>query len=122
MSRVVTQDEALDWIIVEVSSFQLEKVDTFHPRIGVLLNLQPDHLDRHGDLAVYLQAKQRIFAEQQHGDFSIIGGDDLVCRDIARQLESQQVKLFGHKNDFHAHINESIISVKWKGSSVPIGA
>jgi UDP-N-acetylmuramoylalanine--D-glutamate ligase len=55
------------WIVCEVSSFQLEDVHTFRPRVGVLLNLEPDHLDRHGTFAAYRAAKLRVF-ENQHGD------------------------------------------------------
>jgi UDP-N-acetylmuramoylalanine--D-glutamate ligase len=72
LSRVVAQRERLDWIVVEVSSFQLEKVVTFHPRVGVLLNVQPDHLDRHGDLDSYRALKTRVFARMRSGDVGIV--------------------------------------------------
>jgi UDP-N-acetylmuramoylalanine--D-glutamate ligase len=55
------------WIVCELSSFQLEDIEQFRPRIGVLLNLEPDHLDRHGTFEAYRAAKLRIF-ENQHGD------------------------------------------------------
>ena len=53
--------------VVELSSFQLETIDHFRPRAAALLNISPDHLDRHGDLAGYLAAKQRIFLNQGGG-------------------------------------------------------
>jgi UDP-N-acetylmuramoylalanine--D-glutamate ligase len=59
------------WLVVECSSFQLEDVETFHPAGAALLNLAPDHLDRHGDEAAYRAAKLRIFAAQRPGDLAI---------------------------------------------------
>ena len=55
------------WSVLELSSFQLESVDTFHPKIAVLLNLTPDHLDRHGNLENYAAAKERMFAQPDRG-------------------------------------------------------
>ena len=68
--------QPLDLAILEVSSFQLESVESFRPRVGLLLNLSPDHLDRHGDLAGYHAAKARLFAAQREGDIAILNGDD----------------------------------------------
>ena len=59
--------EPLDVAVLEVSSFQLETIESFRPRVALLLNLTPDHLDRHGDLAGYLAAKARIFENQAAG-------------------------------------------------------
>jgi UDP-N-acetylmuramoylalanine--D-glutamate ligase len=61
-----------EWIVVEASSFQLEDVDTFRPRVAVLLNLEPDHLDRHGTFDVYAAAKLRVFENQQLGDVAVV--------------------------------------------------
>ncbi len=73
----------LDLAILEVSSFQLESVDEFRPRVSVLLNLSPDHFDRHRDLEGYQAAKARIFARQGPGDCAVLNGDDPVVRDMA---------------------------------------
>lgn len=62
--------------VVELSSFQLETVDRFRPRAAALLNLSPDHLDRHGDLAGYLAAKRRIFGRQEAGDVAVLNADE----------------------------------------------
>jgi UDP-N-acetylmuramoylalanine--D-glutamate ligase len=67
--------EALDAAVLEVSSFQLEAVDAFRPKAAVLLNVTPDHLDRHGDMAGYLAAKLRLFARQDAGDVAILSAD-----------------------------------------------
>lgn len=69
-------DEGSDALVVEVSSFQLLTVDRFHPVAAALLNLSPDHLDRHGDLAAYAAAKARIFARQGGDDVAVLNGDD----------------------------------------------
>jgi UDP-N-acetylmuramoylalanine--D-glutamate ligase len=60
------------WIVCELSSFQLEDIDSFRPRVAVLLNLTPDHLDRHGDLVAYRAAKLRIFENQQEDDVAVV--------------------------------------------------
>jgi len=68
-------DGAVDagaWVVVEVSSFQLEDVVTFRPRVAVLLNLEPDHLDRHGSFEAYRAAKLRVFENQRAGDVAVV--------------------------------------------------
>lgn len=60
------------WIVCELSSFQLEDVETLRPRIGVLLNLEPDHLDRHGSFATYAHAKLRMFERQTGEDVAVV--------------------------------------------------
>ncbi len=65
-----------DWGVVEISSFQLEWVETFRPRIALLLNMSEDHLDRYATFAEYCRAKQRIFAAQKSDDVAILNRDD----------------------------------------------
>jgi UDP-N-acetylmuramoylalanine--D-glutamate ligase len=60
------------WIVCELSSFQLEDVETLRPRVAVLLNLEPDHLDRHGTFDAYRDAKLRIFENQEPGDVAVV--------------------------------------------------
>jgi UDP-N-acetylmuramoylalanine--D-glutamate ligase len=79
--------------VVEVSSFQLETVDTFHPRVAVLLNVTPDHLDRYPDFDAYAAAKARIFARQGPSDFAVLNIDDPVVRRCAEGIAAQQVVL-----------------------------
>jgi UDP-N-acetylmuramoylalanine--D-glutamate ligase len=69
---VAMRSKSLDWAVVEVSSFQLECVREFHPRIGVILNIQPDHLDRHRTLENYRATKARIFARMEAADLGIV--------------------------------------------------
>jgi len=70
------------WIACELSSFQLEDIDTLRCRIGVLLNATPDHLDRHGTFEEYLRCKLRIFENQVPGDTAIVNGDDPALRGL----------------------------------------
>jgi UDP-N-acetylmuramoylalanine--D-glutamate ligase len=62
--------------VVEVSSFQLEQIDSFHPWISVMLNVSPDHLDRHPTIEAYESAKARIFENQEPGDWAVLNADD----------------------------------------------
>lgn len=82
--------------VLEISSFQLETVETFRPKIAVILNITPDHLDRHGDFATYAAAKARIFENQTSDDFAVLNADDKTCVEISRQVKSQ-VYWFGSK-------------------------
>jgi UDP-N-acetylmuramoylalanine--D-glutamate ligase len=65
-----------DAVVLELSSFQLEGCTTLRPRVGVLLNVSPDHLDRHPSMASYRAAKARIFAHQLADDFAVLNADD----------------------------------------------
>lgn len=69
---VAGRSASLDWVVVEVSSFQMEWPGAFRPRVGVLLNVQPDHLDRHGSLAHYRALKARLFANMGKGDSCVV--------------------------------------------------
>jgi UDP-N-acetylmuramoylalanine--D-glutamate ligase len=81
--------EPLDAAVLEVSSFQLESVSRFHPRVAVMLNLSEDHLDRHGSLEAYAHAKARIFENQTAEDLAILGADDLGLRDFADRTRAR---------------------------------
>lgn len=75
ISRVALTSEGTT-TVVELSSFQLELIETFHPDIAVLLNLTPDHLDRHKTMEAYAAAKARIFEKQTESDFAVLNADD----------------------------------------------
>jgi UDP-N-acetylmuramoylalanine--D-glutamate ligase len=77
------------WTVLEVSSFQLETVVEFRPRIAVILNITPDHLDRHKTLANYIAAKARIFENQQASDFTVLNADDLTTAELADRTRGQ---------------------------------
>jgi UDP-N-acetylmuramoylalanine--D-glutamate ligase len=71
------------WVVLELSSFQLESIDRPRPRIGVVLNITPDHLDRHGSFEHYLDAKARILEFQGPEDHAVLNGADPACRRLA---------------------------------------
>ena len=76
-------------IVLEVSSFQLETIRTFRPKVAVVLNVTPDHLDRHGTFAAYVNAKARIFENQQADDFAVLNADDPTCVELANRTRAQ---------------------------------
>jgi UDP-N-acetylmuramoylalanine--D-glutamate ligase len=76
-----------DWIVCELSSFQLEDVDLLRPRIAVLLNLEPDHLDRHPSFAAYRDAKLRIFVRQGPEDVAVVPRGFEAVAGNARRME-----------------------------------
>ncbi|HET9270581.1 MAG TPA: UDP-N-acetylmuramoyl-L-alanine--D-glutamate ligase [Vicinamibacterales bacterium] len=84
LSTQVSRSSPASIHVVEVSSFQLEMTDTFHPWIAVLLNLSADHLDRHGTFEAYSAAKARVFANQTAEDWAVINADDPATLALAR--------------------------------------
>ncbi|MBI4466528.1 MAG: UDP-N-acetylmuramoyl-L-alanine--D-glutamate ligase [Acidobacteria bacterium] len=76
--------------LVEVSSFQLEAITSFRPRVAALLNLTPDHLDRHATMSDYVAAKARLFGYQQKEDFAIFNADDSYASQLAPEVRAQR--------------------------------
>ena len=76
-------------IVVEVSSFQLETIAEFRPTICGLLNITPDHLDRHKTMARYIKTKERIFSQQTEDDFAVLNYEDRTIREIAARCPSR---------------------------------
>lgn len=72
-----------DWVVAEISSFQMEKAKEFHPHISAVLNITPDHLNRHKTMDVYIAMKERVFAKQTAADFCILNHGDEACRKMA---------------------------------------
>ena len=89
----VEADEAVDLHVVEVSSFQLQWVHTFHPTVAVLLNVSVDHVDYHGSFEEYRAVKERVFACQDQGDLAILNAEDPRTALLAREIEAE-VALF----------------------------
>jgi UDP-N-acetylmuramoylalanine--D-glutamate ligase len=87
--EVVDQSKPGAWSVLEVSSFQLETTQSFHPSIAVILNITPDHLDRHGTFENYRAMKEKIFANQTAEDYLILNGDDPVAQQAASRARSQ---------------------------------
>ena len=93
-SDVVDTMDAETVAILEVSSFQLDHIDTFRPRVAVELNVTPDHLDRYdGSVEAYAAAKFRLFENQRAGDVLVYNADDSCVREAAEAASSQGVSL-----------------------------
>jgi UDP-N-acetylmuramoylalanine--D-glutamate ligase len=90
-----------DWdaIVLEVSSFQLERAPLFHPRVSVLLNVTEDHLDRYASFELYAEAKGNAFVNQEPGDVAVIPFGDAVCEEQARRGRGDRVT-FGTAGDY----------------------
>ncbi len=84
-------DESTDstWSVLEVSSFQLESTEQFHPSIAVILNITPDHLDRHGTFENYALAKERIFAVQDANDCVVLNADNARTAEAAARTRAR---------------------------------
>lgn len=76
-------------VVLEISSFQLETVQTFRPKVAVVLNVTPDHLDRHRTFEIYTNAKARIFENQAPDDFAVLNADDPTCVAMAKRTKAQ---------------------------------
>ncbi len=78
-------------LVAEVSSFQLETIETFHPRVAAALNLTPDHMDRHGSFEAYREAKARIFLTQTGDDWAVLNADDPETAAFAKRTRARVV-------------------------------
>ncbi|HEU4401029.1 MAG TPA: UDP-N-acetylmuramoyl-L-alanine--D-glutamate ligase [Candidatus Polarisedimenticolia bacterium] len=89
LTEMIARDAPDHYYAIELSSFQLEGIDTFRPWIAALLNLAPNHLDRYPDLLAYYQAKCRLFANQGPSDHAILNRDDAEIWGLASTLRSR---------------------------------
>lgn len=78
-----------DYVVAEVSSFQLETIERFHPKVAALLNITPDHLDRYDSLEDYVAAKNRLFENQTQGDLALLNLDDERVAGLAGRLRAR---------------------------------
>ena len=111
-----------DWLVTEVSSFQLETVESFRPKLSAILNLTPDHLDRHGSMENYGAVKAKIFQNQGDGDYCILNYDDPLVKAMAPGSGAKVVP-FSRKEilDFGAFVvdNQIVIKIE-KGDTIPL--
>ena len=107
--------------VAEVSSFQLETIEAFRPEIGVLLNLTPDHLDRHASFEEYAAAKMRLFANQLDRDCAVLNADDPEV--TKRMPAKQQVFWFSRQKRVAAgaFLRDGQIFFRHDGEEVPLG-
>jgi UDP-N-acetylmuramoylalanine--D-glutamate ligase len=77
-------------LVAEISSFQLEAIENFRPKVSVLLNITEDHLDRYTRYEEYIEAKGRIFANQNSGDVAILNGDDPIVKELGKKIKAKK--------------------------------
>ena len=86
-------------VVLEISSFQLETIQQFRPWIAAILNITPDHLDRHHTFQAYVDAKARIFENQQSTDFAVMNADDPTCASSSVRKVNSSLYWFSRKQD-----------------------
>ena len=96
LASLVSRKE--DVIVCEVSSFQMETADTFHPHVALLTNITEDHLNRHGTMEVYTSMKMRMFKNQTASDYAVFNADDPGLEGLSRQVKSR-VLFFSRKQE-----------------------
>jgi len=103
-------------LVVEISSFQLEAIEAFRPKVSVLLNITEDHLDRYTRYEEYIEAKARIFANQNSGDVAILNGDDPIVKELGKKIKAKKI-LFSLKEKVRegAFSNGEKILLRLKG-------
>ncbi|MBO5115627.1 MAG: UDP-N-acetylmuramoyl-L-alanine--D-glutamate ligase [Peptococcaceae bacterium] len=110
-----------DVVVAEVSSFQLESIDTFAPHLALMINLTPDHLDRHGNMENYLACKANIFANQTERDYLILNYDDAALRSLAGTSKGK-VLFFSQKHILEegVYLDGQDVVLRLNGESVVI--
>jgi UDP-N-acetylmuramoylalanine--D-glutamate ligase len=105
------------WNVLEVSSFQLESIRSFRAHIAVVLNVTPDHLDRHRTFEAYALAKGRILLNQQPADFAVLNADDPVCVEYRKRARGRVI-WFSRTRELEcgASVREGAIAVRKNGS------
>ena len=107
------------WLITETSSFQLETVKYFKPAVSAILNLTPDHLNRHKTMENYGRAKANVFKNQTEGDYLVINYDDSFCREAAKTCRATVVP-FSRREilNFGAYVSYGNIVIKNKKGEI----
>lgn len=115
-SEKVKSLKADDFVCAEISSFQLETSDTFRPHIAAVLNITPDHLNRHKTMDNYVAVKEKIFMKQNKDDFTILNKNDEYCVKMADKTKGK-VFFFSsaEKLDEGIYLDGDNIHIKWNG-------
>ena len=123
LSQEVGQVSRQGRVVAEISSFQLEGVHEFRPHIAVMLNLTPDHIDRHGSFEGYGATKQKLFALQTKQDFAVLNHDDPWIRAMAERIGSR-VFFFSRQSTLAegAFVADGEIRLRWEGKESRICA
>lgn len=118
-NQVEEMDEG--YISVETSSFQLASSQNFRPHVAAILNITPDHLDRHKTMEEYIKAKSKVFTRQSDQDFLILNYEDQALRELASQAKSRVV-FFSTERELNEgfYISKQSIQINWAGTSVQL--
>ncbi|MEI7026748.1 UDP-N-acetylmuramoyl-L-alanine--D-glutamate ligase [Paenibacillus sp. y28] len=92
LSEAAEQADADNWMVVELSSFQLKGTRSFRPRIALITNFYETHLDYHGSMEDYVESKAKLLANQQDGDIFVVNEDDTVCRSLAARTSGKLLR------------------------------
>ena len=117
-----TEAVSADGIVVaEISSFQLERVQDFCPTVAAILNVTPDHIDRHGSVDNYRLTKERIFAQQGEGDYVVLNYDEPVVREMKARVPST-VFYFSRKEELSngMFVKDGAIVLDWNGETTVV--
>jgi len=118
--RYVLSGEKADVVVLEVSSFQLQLAGAFAPRVGVLLNITPDHFDLHANMDEYAAAKMRLFAHQRPDDTAVLCLDDEItvrkAHLLIHRLVPRRLVTYGHEGHCLARLGEHGLTLRWHGA------
>ena len=115
LAALVSRED--DVIVCEVSSFQMETADTFHPHVALLTNITEDHLNRHGTMEVYTAMKMRMFRNQTSSDYAVFNADDPGLNGLSKQVHSKVMK-FSRKKEVRegAFVRDDTVWLRMDGS------
>ena len=121
LSQEVAHIDDKGIVVAEISSFQLEGIIDFHPHIAAILNITPDHLERHGSMENYINMKEQVFANQSQEDYVVLNYDDEVVRDMAKRAASNAF-YFSRKIELPAGIfvKNGMITIHWDGKLIEV--
>jgi len=113
----VDHKEKADVVVAELSSFQLDTIDTFRPKVSVLLNITEDHMDRYTDLEAYATSKGRIFMNQQESDTAVLNGSDPLIAGITKHIQAK--KRFFYHNESADNTSDNLNSLVFSVPGLP---
>lgn len=119
--REVDRAEDKDFLVVEVSSFQLENIMHFRPKISVILNITEDHLNRHKTFENYIEAKARIFENQMEDDYAVLNYDDPIVRSFVKRVKAK-VLFFSQREELPRgiYVKNGVIVIRENGKIYPL--
>jgi UDP-N-acetylmuramoylalanine--D-glutamate ligase len=120
LSAAIEHLDSNSWAVVEVSSFQLEAAPNFHPKVAAILNVTPDHLDRHRTLENYLELKRRIYHNQNQDDILIYNTGDPVVADAIADARSRKLGFALDSDDAFATIKDRTLVLKDSGNWISV--